>query len=93
MSRTGYFESFASNRQTEKSDLDLLVKFSKPIGWEFFTLESFLEQCFEIPIYLVAQNALEERIKESRGLPLISRLDNLFRLIFFTQFNLRIHFF
>jgi predicted nucleotidyltransferase len=65
VSRIGYFGSFASNNQTEKSDLDLLVEFSKPIGWEFFTLESFLEQSFGIPIDLVTPNALKERIKDS----------------------------
>jgi len=65
VSRIGYFGSFASNSQTEKSDLDLLVEFSKPIGWEFFTLESFLEQSFGIPIDLVTPNALKERIKDS----------------------------
>jgi hypothetical protein len=65
VSRIGYFGSFASNSQTEKSDLDLLVEFSKPIGWEFFTLESFLEKSFGIPIDLVTPNALKERIKDS----------------------------
>jgi predicted nucleotidyltransferase len=65
VSRIGYFGSFASNSQTAKSDLDLLVEFSKPIGWDFFTLESFLEQSFGIPIDLVTQNALKERIKDS----------------------------
>jgi predicted nucleotidyltransferase len=42
-----------------------LVEFSKPIGWEFFTLESFLEKSFGIPIDLVTPNALKERIKDS----------------------------
>jgi predicted nucleotidyltransferase len=65
VSRIGYFGSYASNSQTAKSDLDLLVEFSKPIGWEFFTLESFLEQSFGIPIDLVTKNALKERIKDS----------------------------
>lgn len=65
VSRIGYFGSFASNSQTEKSDLDLLVEFSKPIGWGFFRLESFLEQSFGIPIDLVTPNALKERIKDS----------------------------
>lgn len=65
VSRIGYFGSFASNSQTDKSDLDLLVEFSKPIGWEFFTLESFLEQSFGIPIDLVTPDALREKIKDS----------------------------
>lgn len=38
VSRIGYFGSYVNGQQTGKSDLDLLVEFSKPVGWEFFTL-------------------------------------------------------
>jgi predicted nucleotidyltransferase len=65
VSRIGYFGSHASGKQTDNSDLDLLVEFSKPIGWKFFTLEKFLEQTLGLPIDLVTENALKERIKES----------------------------
>ncbi len=65
VSRIGYFGSFANDKQNENSDLDILVEFSEPIGWEFFTLERFLEQSFGIPIDLVTKNALKERIKDS----------------------------
>ncbi len=64
VSQIGYFGSFANDKQTESSDLDILVEFSEPIGWEFFTLERFLEQSFGIPIDLVTKNALKERIKD-----------------------------
>lgn len=64
VSRIGYFGSFAHDKQNESSDLDLLVEFSEPIGWKFFTLERFLEQSFGMPIDLVTENALKERIKE-----------------------------
>lgn len=64
VSRIGYFGSFANDRQTENSDLDLLVEFSEPIGWRFFTLEQFLEKAFGVPIDLVTKNALKERMKE-----------------------------
>lgn len=64
VSSIGYFGSFATGQQNENSDLDLLVEFSKPIGWKFFTLEHFLEQSFGIPIDLVTKNALKENIKE-----------------------------
>ena len=63
--RIGYFGSFANGSQNEKSDLDLLVEFSEPIGWRFFTLEKFLENEFGVPIDLVTKNALKDRIKES----------------------------
>lgn len=63
VSKIGYFGSYAAGGQSEKSDLDLLVEFSQPIGWEFFTLEKFLEQEFGMRIDLVTEDALKERIK------------------------------
>jgi predicted nucleotidyltransferase len=63
--RIGFFGSFATGQQSENSDLDILVEFSKPIGWKFFELERFLEHSFGIPIDLVTTNALKGRIKDS----------------------------
>lgn len=65
VSRIGYFGSHAQGDQTIDSDLDLLVEFSKPVGWKFFSLEKFLEQTLGLPIDLVTKNALKERMKES----------------------------
>lgn len=62
--KIGYFGSYAIGEQTEVSDLDLLVEFSQPIGWEFFTLEKFLEKEFGLAIDLVTMDALKERIKK-----------------------------
>ncbi|MEJ0057189.1 MAG: nucleotidyltransferase family protein [Bacteroidota bacterium] len=63
VSKIGYFGSYSTGGQTGKSDLDLLVEFSQPIGWEFFTLEKFLEQEFGLSIDLVTKDALKESIK------------------------------
>jgi hypothetical protein len=65
VSKIGYFGSYAMDKQTDGSDLDLLVEFSKPIGWKFFTLERFLEQSFGIPIDLVTQNALNDQLRST----------------------------
>jgi predicted nucleotidyltransferase len=65
VSRIGYFGSYAKGQQTETSDLDLVVEFSKPVGWAFFTLEGFLEQSLGINIDLITKSALKHRIKES----------------------------
>jgi predicted nucleotidyltransferase len=65
VSKIGYFGSYASGQQTDCSDLDLVVEFSQPVGWSFFTLESFLEQSLGINVDLITKNALKERIKES----------------------------
>jgi predicted nucleotidyltransferase len=64
VSKIGYFGSFVNEQQTIKSDLDLLVEFSQPVGWSFFTLEKFLEQALGLPVDLVTKNALKERIKK-----------------------------
>ena len=65
VSSIGYFGSYARGQQTDTSDLDLVVEFSKPVGWAFFTLESFLEQSLGIKVDLTTKNSLKERIKES----------------------------
>jgi predicted nucleotidyltransferase len=65
VSEIGYFGSYVTGNQTANSDLDLIVEFSQPIGWSFFTLESFLEQALGLRIDLVTKSALKSRIKES----------------------------
>ena len=65
VSTIGYFGSYTSGQQTTNSDLDILVEFSQPVGWGFFTLERFLEEYFGLRVDLVTRNALKDRIKES----------------------------
>jgi len=60
----GLFGSFTDNTFTERSDIDIIVEFEKPIGWKFFTLEMFLEKTFGRKIDLVTKNALREQIKD-----------------------------
>lgn len=60
----GLFGSFTNNTFTDKSDIDILIEFEKPIGWKFFTLEMYLEKLFERKIDLVTKNALKEDIKD-----------------------------
>lgn len=62
--KIGYFGSYSDQTQTETSDLDILVEFSKPVGWNFFTLEKFLEEQFGLKIDLVTHNALKKQFKE-----------------------------
>ena len=65
VSSIGYFGSYSTGQQNEQSDLDLLVEFSEPVGWEFFTIERFLEQTMGLRVDLVTRNSLKEQIKES----------------------------
>jgi len=42
--KIGLFGSFARGRQTGKSDIDIVVEFSKPIGFKFINLCDYLEK-------------------------------------------------
>jgi len=59
----GLFGSFAENTNNYDSDVDIMVEFEKPIGWHFFTLESYLEKMLNKKIDLVTKSALKEPIK------------------------------
>jgi uncharacterized protein len=63
--KIGVFGSYATNRQNETSDIDILVEFSKPIGWKYLTLEMFLQDIFKTKVDLVTNNALKHQIKDS----------------------------
>ena len=43
VSRIGLFGSFASQTADEKSDIDLLVEFHRPIGFRYMELVDYLE--------------------------------------------------
>lgn len=60
----GLFGSFSDETFSDNSDIDLLVELKKPIGWNFFTLEIYLEKVFNRKIDLVTKNALKEQIKQ-----------------------------
>lgn len=63
--RIGYFGSYSKNEQTEDSDIDILVEFGKPIGWDFFDLQEMLENELKIKVDLVSNKALKNQLKES----------------------------
>jgi predicted nucleotidyltransferase len=61
--KIGYFGSFSRNEQTITSDIDILVSFNKPVGWEFFDLQEFLENELKLKVDLVSDKALKEQLK------------------------------
>ena len=61
--KIGYFGSFSENTQNENSDIDILVHFKKPIGWEFFDLQDLLEKELQRKIDLVSINALKKQLR------------------------------
>jgi len=60
----GLFGSYFDNEQNEESDIDFLVKFYKPIGWKFFSLEKYLEDIFNRKVDLVTKKALKKHLRE-----------------------------
>jgi uncharacterized protein len=64
ISKIGLFGSYVRNEQTEKSDIDILVEFSHPVGLEFFDLKDYLESLFGKRVDLVSSKALKPYIKD-----------------------------
>jgi predicted nucleotidyltransferase len=62
---TTEFQIHSRNEQTEKSDIDILVEFSKPIGWDFFDLKDLLAKELGVKVDLVSTKALRKQLKDS----------------------------
>jgi predicted nucleotidyltransferase len=61
----GIFGSYSRGEQTEKSDLDILVTFSQPIGvYRFIEVEGFIKKKLGVKVDLVQKGALLPMIKE-----------------------------
>lgn len=59
------FGSYARCEQTEKSDLDLLVTFSEPIGvYGFIEVEKFLKKKLGMKVDLVQKGAILPILKD-----------------------------
>jgi hypothetical protein len=61
----GYFGSFAKGDYREDSDLDVLVAFSKRIGWKFFDLKDYLESILGRKVDLVTERSLKKQWKKA----------------------------
>lgn len=59
------FGSFARGEATAESDVDLLVKFSKPIGWKFFGLADEFESALGKKVDLATEKMIGKRIRAS----------------------------
>jgi len=64
VSRIAIFGSYAQNKQTPQSDLDLLVEFNRPIGLKFVELSDQLDKKLGVKIHLVSQRALKDNFKK-----------------------------
>ena len=62
--RIGYFGSYSRNKQKVDSDIDILVHFRKPLGWDFFDLQELLEKELQLKVDLVSEKALKEQLRQ-----------------------------
>jgi len=60
----GIFGSYARGEESAESDIDILVEFSEPIGWEFVDVKEFLEEILGREVDLVTVKALKPQIRE-----------------------------
>jgi uncharacterized protein len=63
--KIGIFGSYARGEETKQSDIDILVTFSSPIGWEFIDLKEYLESILGQKVDLVTIKALKTQLKKS----------------------------
>ncbi len=59
------FGSYAREEANEESDIDLLVRFSKPIGWKFYAIAEDLQDVLGKKVDLATENMLNKYIRES----------------------------
>ena len=61
----GVFGSFARGEESNSSDVDILVDFDEPIGWEYIDLIAYLEGILGMKVDLVTPMALKRQIKDN----------------------------
>lgn len=59
------FGSFARGEGRSDSDIDLLVRFSEPIGWKFYGIAEDLENALGRKVDLATEKMLNKYIRES----------------------------
>jgi hypothetical protein len=63
--RIGIFGSLSKGKQTSESDVDILVEFDGPIGWDIVELNDYLEDLIGKKIDLVSTKALKPQLREN----------------------------
>jgi len=58
LSYIAIFGSYGRQQQTDKSDIDILVDFQRPIGIEFIDLAMELESLLQMRVDLVSKNGI-----------------------------------
>ncbi len=60
----GIFGSYVRGEESEESDVDILVEFYEPIGWEFIDFKEFLEGILGKGVDLVTVRALKPQLRD-----------------------------
>ncbi|MCK4268923.1 MAG: nucleotidyltransferase family protein [Methanogenium sp.] len=60
--------SYARGEQTKNSDLDIMVDFQEPIGWEVVDLRDELEELLGIPVDLILKAGVIQRRRLYNGI-------------------------
>jgi len=63
--RIGVFGSYVRGNQREDSDVDLIVVFSKPVGWEIVDIKDFLESTLGLPVDIATPKSLRTEMQET----------------------------
>lgn len=61
VSSIGLFGSIVRNEFTDKSDIDIIVDFTKPIGIEFIDLADYIESKLSKKVDLVSKNGVKAK--------------------------------
>lgn len=62
--KIGVFGSYAREEQKVTSDIDILVEFNRPVGFEFIELKDYLESIFNKPVDLVTVKGLKPIMRD-----------------------------
>jgi hypothetical protein len=61
----GIFGSYARGEAAPTSDIDIIVEFDRPIGWELVDLADYLESCLHHKVDLVIRRSLHPLIRDT----------------------------
>jgi len=61
----GIFGSYARGEAAPASDIDIIVEFDRPIGWELVDLADYLESCLHHKVDLVIRRSLHPLIRDT----------------------------
>ncbi len=61
----GIFGSYALGEASPASDIDIIVEFDRPNGWELVDLADYLESCLHHKVDLVIRRSLHPLIRDT----------------------------